>query len=322
MSRTSMLYKILISFFLLIVATSSFANTKHCKKHGKYVSSHVKNKKYSKMISMRSSHKHSCKHKVVYVKPKPVCAKKVVRYAPCKIRRRPCYKDAVFKDQPPCCKGLCDGFYLGLAGGVDSYRIRQQSTVGLPDIITFTTNPALNAVGLVSELYAGYGYYFNNTFYAGAEIFANLPGASTSYRSAIVTGAGDTATATTRIYADRVYGIALLPGIKINDYTLGYLRLGYNRAGITTNESFSVFGLASGESNRRNWTNGISYGIGLETLVYQNWSVRGEYTHTEYQSFNGPGMVITNVETSDITVPGSVYFPSNNEYMVGVSYHF
>jgi hypothetical protein len=58
-----------------------------------------------------------------------------------------------FKDYCPPPPALHDGFYTGLQGGYDSYRIRQK--INLTGGIT--SNPVLNATGVAGGIFVGYG---------------------------------------------------------------------------------------------------------------------------------------------------------------------
>ncbi len=196
-------------------------------------------------------------------------------------------------------KGLKDGFYVGAQVGYDSYRVRQNTTYTAPDVGTSTT--PLNATGFVGGAFLGYGQYFSNNFYLAGEGFINGSGAS-------VTRSGGQAGATTsnsysKFQVNGSAGLSVLPGMKLNNSTLGYLRLGYNwarmKATTTTNNQ---------SASKSNTSGGFNYGLGMETLVSDAWSIRGEYSHTNYNSFS--------------TSIGSNFSPSDNQYMLGLIYHF
>jgi opacity protein-like surface antigen len=95
--------------------------------------------------------------------------------------------------------------------------------------------------------------------------------------------------------------------LKVNDSTLLYARLGYEQAKLTGKSSISVLTTVA-TTSKSNWQGGFQYGLGLETAVYPNLSLRGEYNHTSFNSFtNGSG---------------TSFNPSVNEYEMGLSYHF
>jgi opacity protein-like surface antigen len=113
------------------------------------------------------------------------------------------------------------------------------------------------------------------------------------------------------------WGISVLPGIKVNDSTLTYIRLGYNQAKIrgqsafgyssTTNATGAIL-VTTTNANKNQWQGGFNYGLGIETAVYPNVSVRREYSHTGYNSFSDAN--------------GTSYSPSDNQMMVSLIYHF
>ncbi|MEO8400241.1 MAG: outer membrane beta-barrel protein [Gammaproteobacteria bacterium] len=204
---------------------------------------------------------------------------------------------------------LRDGFYLGGQVGYDSYRVRQSITASDIDGDSFSYNPVLNPAGWVGGVLAGYGQYFSDMYYIGGEIFINGSNANTSYNvnSTNVDGAVvETSNYHTKVSVGTSYGISLLPGMKLNEATLAYIRLGYNRARIKGSQTFTSGAFTFSNSNS-NWSSGFNYGLGMESTFYPQWSARGEYTHTNYGSFNSGG---------------SHFSPSDNQFMAAIIYHF
>jgi len=231
------------------------------------------------------------------------------------------YKGENFKGEPaaPCPTPLMikDGFYLGGQVGYDSYRIRANPSYSVDDDVSISSNPALNATGFVGGVYAGYGQYFNDIYYLGAEVFLNGSGASTNMTTTATDATDDSVSSYTKVSVGTSYGISLLPGVKLNDAALLYVRLGYNEARIKGQQTVTVtevgVGTGSFGMTRTNWRGGFNYGLGMEVAFYQNWSVRGEYTHTNYGSFNS-NSTVNGISTS--------YSSSDNQAMLGLSYHF
>jgi outer membrane immunogenic protein len=200
-------------------------------------------------------------------------------------------------------KGLMDGFYVGANVGYDSYRMRQ--SVGLASATaSMTQNPALNATGWVGGLFAGYGQYVNNNFYLGAEIFGDISNASTT-QTVTATGTAGTGSYYTNTSVKGTYGIDVIPGVKINNNTLLYLKGGYIRTKIRINETSTIGGL---NSTNNNWQGGWNYGVGAESSLYDNWSVRTEYTHA-------------NINAYTISASQTRVTPSDNQVMLGIIYH-
>lgn len=200
---------------------------------------------------------------------------------------------------PPTFNNLHDGFYMGLAGGYDSYKMRHNVDI---DNGVFQQNVELNAVGFSYALIGGFGLYFDPPLYWGAEFFYNYSVANASQIVDIYN--------TEDIYYVKsvilgTYGLSFMPGIKLSDSTLFYLKGGYTRLDVKTYETAQVFGINNAQSNG---VNGFHFGLGLEANIYKHWSMRGEYTHLSCQSFR------THVNTQ-VT-------PSNNQFMVGLIFHF
>jgi len=232
------------------------------------------------------------------------------------------YKGENYKGEAvaPCPTPLMikDGFYLGAQLGYDSYRVRNNVSAnnapaaGLTE--TFNTNPALNATGWVGGLFGGYGQYFNDMYYLAGELFVNTSGASTSTTT---NHTYDTVLDSlyTKVSVGTSWGVSLLPGVKLNDASLLYVRLGYNQARIKGQASATFNGVALGSTSQTNWRGGFNYGLGIESAFNPNWSVRTEYSHTNYGSFSN------SVTGANGTANGN-YSASDNQFMVGLNYHF
>src|SRR5690606_2453541 len=160
---------------------------------------------------------------------------------------------------------LKTGWYLGAQVGYDSYRVRNTFS----DADT-ALNPVFAANGWVGGLMLGYGMMMNDWFYLGGEVFANWSNADNSLT--VTEGAAST---NLQFNVNSSYGLGLLPGIKMTDSTLTYIRLGWNWANLESKASSS--GVSASKSNT---SNGFVFGIGMETLIVDNWSLRGEFDHT------------------------------------------
>jgi outer membrane immunogenic protein len=220
------------------------------------------------------------------------------------------YKGEAMPAPAPCPQPLTlhDGFYLGGQVGYDSYRTRITNGI---DGTSF--NPVMNATGFAGGLFGGYGMYWNNYYYLGAEVFVNGSAASQNQTFTVtpLPGliAGDISDSN-KFSVGASWGISLLPGLKVNDSTLAYIRLGWETARLTgrTTVADTFIGDFNASASNTRWQNGFQYGLGLETAVYPNVSVRSEYSHVGYGSFTDPA--------------GTSYSVSDNQWLVGVIYHF
>lgn len=218
-------------------------------------------------------------------------------------------------------RGLKDGPYIGVQAGYDGYIVKDNFFVADDDIDTFSMSPSLSATGWVGGLFVGYGHYFQNNLYLGAEVFGNTTKANTSYVFTAMSKSDlDTDMYDVKFHINSSYGINLLPGIKVTPTFLLYARLGWNWVNVQAQQiltSDAGGGFPDNEIttafNKSERMNGFSYGIGLETLIVEQFSLRSEYTHTNYASFSS---------YSFFTLPfGAKFTASDNQFMLGLVYH-
>jgi opacity protein-like surface antigen len=205
---------------------------------------------------------------------------------------------------------LKDGFYVGVNALYDNYRTRVTRSFVLGTSSGSSTN-VVASNGWGGGAFAGYGMYFNNLYYLAGEIFVDGSSASQaiSSTSTAIGAGGVTNNANFKASASASWGVSVLPGLKLNDSSLGYIRLGYEGArlrGQQFGSTTSAGGLSSYGSSSK-WLSGFNYGVGLETAVYQNVSVRGEFNHTGYGS---------------TSAGGASFSPTDNQYTLGLIYHF
>jgi outer membrane immunogenic protein len=211
--------------------------------------------------------------------------------------------EATYKDMPcPPPVMLKDGFYLGAQVGYDSYRVRHSITN--PGGSGLNANPVQNVSNWVGGLFLGYGQYLTDLFYLGGEIFGTLNNGSQRVNISTAT----LGSFSSKFETNNSYGLALLPGLRLNDTSLGYLRFGYNWANLKGSDSLTTAAGVMTSTSKSNTSGGFNFGLGIETLLVTNWSVRGEFSHTWYNNF-----------TSNM---GTKYSPSDNLFMLGLLYHF
>jgi len=225
-----------------------------------------------------------------------------------------------YKGEAPCPMppSLMDGFYLGGQVGYDSFRVRRSIFVDVDGAgTTFASSEALAATGWMGGIFLGYGQYFSNFYYLAGEIYGNWSGAEQNSSSTLTFAPGVTVATTRKVEANGSFGLSLLPGIKLNDATLGYLRLGYVWTRLKGSFSATATGAPGISDSDSKSEGGWDLGLGMETLLVQNWSARVEYNHIWYSNF-------TNSATAPGGFPtGSVTFkPSDNQYTLGIVYHF
>ena len=196
---------------------------------------------------------------------------------------------------------LHTGSYLGAQLGYGSYRVR--NTIGSPGGVPLTTSLVEAANGWSAGVALGYGQMINEWFYLGGEVFINANNMEQNFNI------GNTAPAYTYsnlTYSGPTYGIGLLPGIRITESTLTYGRLGWNEIVMKTEEA-----VTGGPNRTRSIArSGFVFGIGIETLIADNYSLRGEFDHTYFSSYNTFSVYNTLVDSS------------SNQFMMTVLYHF
>lgn len=160
------------------------------------------------------------------------------------------------------------GFYGGVELGFNSL----DNTVGFP-------LSSGNSIGL----FAGYNHALNSDVIVGGELSY---GGDTDYQ--IAPGVDFTVEGPMELRARLGY----VTGNTMIYAALGYSWADYTQTGVGFSDSFE----------------GVSYGLGLETLLTENIMLRLDYTHTEY-------------ETGGLIYPSFFDFESD-VVTLGVAYHF
>ena len=254
-----------------------------------------------------------------------------------------------YKDEVPCPAPLTlkGGFYIGMQGGYDMYRVAQDADITIidPAVViptppglditipgyanAFSVDPRVFPSGAVNGGFIGYGMYFDQLYnlYLGVEAFGNFSLSKTDYEVVLDniarTGHPDQFNEfKTRIRVKSNYGIDVIPGIKLNPATLFYVRLGYDWANVDVTEtivanlgsSSFLFPRTNTKLKEQGIPGGFHYGTGIEVAVMDNFSVRGEYNHTTFGSFDANNHNANRLILSEITA-------SDNQFLLGIVYH-
>lgn len=194
---------------------------------------------------------------------------------------------------------LKDGWYLGGQLGYESFHVH--NNFASPATFTTTTAPTLAVNGWEGGLILGYGEMYNDWLYWAIEGFANATNLNQGFSLT------DAASSYTNTFStSSTLGLAFLPGVKFTPETLAYAKLGWSRAAVKTAETFTGITAAT----RSNDSSQFMFGVGFETLIMDNWSVRTEINHFSYSSYNTP-------------MPyGTKVIPTDNQLNIGLIYHF
>lgn len=227
-------------------------------------------------------------------------------------------QDVDFKNEAPPCPcppTLMDGFYVGAEVSYDV--LLMHANFDLDEDIAVSGNPHLAARGWDGGLFLGFGKYLSDIFYLGGEVFGYWGGANADIHVTSPLGY-------LKVNAEEQgsYGLALLPGIKINQTTLAYLKGGYVWTNTHANATLHVNAtpVAPGftlNGHRNNNISGWEVGVGMETLLVDNWSLRADYTYVDYTNSN------RHHDSDDNNNNNFVHdlSPRDNVFAVAVVYH-
>ncbi|MDR3477551.1 MAG: outer membrane beta-barrel protein [Gammaproteobacteria bacterium] len=110
----------------------------------------------------------------------------------------------------------------------------------------------------------GYGGNTTQYYYFGGEIFVDP-------FSAVVSNHNKTGPTMRDTHS---FGISIIPGVRLNESSMVYVRIGGIDSHFTYNNNNDV---------------GLQLGLGLSTTVSMNWDVRGEYNYVTYRSMTDIG---------------------------------
>jgi opacity protein-like surface antigen len=195
------------------------------------------------------------------------------------------------------------GFYLGGNLGMGNAATRVSGQYNAPTISGQYDNDAGN-IGF----HFGYGHIMS-CWYLGAEAFY-------SFERLVIRNTLGGAGGAVDLRRNGHYGLAIRGGYMFTPSTLFYIRFGTHlgRWILTDSANFPAPNQARASRNSLNF----SPGVGMETAVYKNITLRGEWF---YES--GPNLTVANAVVAPVatnwTNAGKLRY---NTYRLGVSYKF
>jgi opacity protein-like surface antigen len=211
---------------------------------------------------------------------------------------------------------LHDGLYLGGQVGFGFARVTQRNN--LFDIDNkVNAGYTVAATGVVGGGFIGYGINVIDYFYLGIEALGNASNVrgNNFYNLTPVTDANNKNLISQSVLIKSTWGIDVVPGYKVTDYALLYGRLGIKWASFSsTQDAIIIIKNISTNTNtphRSTIKPGFNFGLGMELAVANQLSIRGELTHTTYQSYDASSTK-TNIS----------YKFHDNQAMVALIYHF
>lgn len=116
------------------------------------------------------------------------------------------------------------------------------------------------------------------------------------------------------------WGASILPTYQLNTSNDVFIRLGYNQSNykLTVTESGEPYNHVA-PSNFSKSTGGFEYGVGFESAIDSQWSLRTEYDHTDNGKIETKGKLTVSDKSIDKTFD---YKPSSDQFILGLIYHF
>lgn len=180
------------------------------------------------------------------------------------------------------------GPYVGFSAGAINNNYKFSNS-------TETSNTP-SSLGALANIFAGYGATLTQTIYLGGEVFANM-GTGEAHDLTIVTDS-----TTLKVKNKYSYGVSIIPGLMVSDQTMIFARMGVVKTHFNTKQT-STTTTATNETSAM----GGQLGLGVETALNQNLSVRAEYDYTSYRAFTALNTRIK---------------PNSNQLLVGLVYKF
>lgn len=214
-------------------------------------------------------------------------------------------------------------FGANVSGDYSKYNVKITDIRFSTGLVNRFGQSYLTDMAVAGGIFAGFAISFPSSVSLGVEGFLDF--SSNEAQSKIFDDnaanlGGRFNFASFNIRHKRHAGIAVLPGVKINDKTLVYARAGYVDGIFNVNGEGRAL-LATGvvtSFNNNHDLNGFQTGLGINTALSRNFSLRGEWVVNIYQSFTDPV-----INTRDL-VEGSLIFnhPVTSQFNLGLIYHF
>lgn len=177
------------------------------------------------------------------------------------------------------------GLYAGVEGGFDNYEVKVDD-VDITDLVSIDATGSFDGLsgnGVMGGVFAGYHLGGDSTFVA-IEGFAQFSDASMS-----ISATDGIDTIGMSIKAKESFGVAARLGMKVNPSTGLYARVGWLSTNFeaSLNDGFDTY-------KESEYEDAIQYGVGLETMISNNTSLRAEYLMASYGDQGVDGLSIDN----------------------------
>lgn len=183
----------------------------------------------------------------------------------------------------------------------------------------------IGGAGVGGELFGGYGVTFQNRYYLGLELFGDISSLDARDHRSFENQDGDiTRDEGNKIEMNYSWGVAARGGVKLNDNTLAYVRLGYVRTRFKFSgelaDEIRVINNEVGTGTLKRSLNGFQAGAGLETAITNNISLGMEYRANIYGNESKTSPITFNgaqIGTAKVT-----FKPLVQQVFARVTYYF
>ncbi|KTC84892.1 outer membrane protein [Legionella brunensis] len=177
--------------------------------------------------------------------------------------------------------GPKEKLYIGAGVGAsfDKHTLTTSNT-----ITNFAVKNTTNSSNAVGEVFLGYGYTADNSFYLGGEIGTYFPRRSTTINERL--GVSFTNyTFTDNLYIQDYATLDILPGYRVNPNWLIYGRAGLTFSELSLRQPInSAAGTLAFEDSEHRV--GGRFGVGLTYKVSQHFAASLDYFYSTYQKFS------------------------------------
>lgn len=188
-----------------------------------------------------------------------------------------------------------NGWYAGagvgvehLTGSVDRFTDRVESIDGITREAKFSAHDDIGDTSLDGGIFAGYGQVLNTAYYLGAEAFARYAHL-TATNSSFSERESDLSTYNSlSVDTKWAYGAALKFGYLPTAKTMIYVLAGVETAKFDCHGSHAESG-SEGFSHDYDFDKqAVAFmpGVGIETMLTDKISLRGQYTYADYSNFS------------------------------------
>ncbi len=204
--------------------------------------------------------------------------------------------------------GLGFGFNM-----LDSYAVNDlpNSTFGFSESLSGIYNS-----GFAAQLFAGYGWAFDNDFYLGGEISYQYLNPKANGSLSITTPSVGSITLNTSIKQQNSLGLVAHLGYIMHDVLMPYFLVGGQYTAVKGSFSSTAGAGLNGSLSSNKW--GLLIGAGMQAYICDNWMASLEYDYT----YRGKvSRTLTSTTVTGLTASYG-YRPNISTIMARLSYQF